>query len=38
MKCKYYKKCAFRKAFGYCAKQIGEDCPVILEGGGKNDD
>lgn len=25
-KCKHRKKCAFVKAFGYCIKQIGEEC------------
>lgn len=33
-KCKHRKYCAFRRAFGYCIKQIGEECtfyPVIRD-------
>lgn len=26
MKCKHRNKCPFYKAYGYCLKQIGEDC------------
>ena len=25
-KCKYRKKCGFYRVFGYCIKQIGEEC------------
>ena len=37
MKCKKYKDCPFRKAYGYCAKQIGEDCPIVWEKEQNND-
>lgn len=26
MKCKHRNKCPFIKAYGYCLKQIGENC------------
>lgn len=29
MKCKHYKQCPFRKAYGYCLMQIGEDCQIV---------
>lgn len=33
-KCKYKKHCGFRRAFGYCIKQIGEEC-TFKQGGGR---
>ena len=33
MKCKHKKKCGFYRAFGYCIKQIGEEC--TFKGGGE---
>ena len=33
LKCKHKKKCGFWRAFGYCIKQIGEECTFIKEEG-----
>lgn len=37
MKCKNRKRCGFYLAFGYCVKEIGENCTDYKEGV-KNDD
>lgn len=28
-KCVRYSYCAFRLAYGYCAKDIGDECPIV---------
>lgn len=30
-KCKHIKYCPFRRAYGYCIKQIGEECQIVWE-------
>lgn len=35
MKCKNRKRCGFYRAYGYCIRQIGEDCKDY-KAGGKN--
>ena len=36
MKCKHKKKCGFYRAFGYCIKQIGEECTFYPKEGETN--